>query len=276
MFAAALLVLRSSPSSLTEDPVRPEDGDGAFELAPGGQLIIRVADRVLTRLDGVHVTGGELAFEHAMRRSRGHATDEPFDYGGTPLFAATGVGYLIAVPVDDERTFAAVMLDDDIFYLREDLVFAFESRLRWENGNVPGLRGKLPVVQFRGDGAVALRLAKPLVRVKLAPNGVVFVDASRLGGWIGRVIPRAVVPPVGSPLGEICVECSGEGIVLIDPVARAITPQCCVDGDHGVPVRGAGMLHRRGRRRLSPSRTRTAEVVARASDRGRPRRCSAI
>jgi uncharacterized protein (AIM24 family) len=205
--------------------VRPEDGEGAFELAPGGQLIIRVAERVMTRLDGVHVTAGELAYEPAMRRSRGHNTDEAFDFGGAPLYAATGHGYLIALSGD--RTFTAVTLDDDIFYVREDLVFAFEATLRWESGNVPGLRGQLPVVQFRGDGAVALRLPKPLVRVKLAPAGVVFVDASRLGGWIGRVIPRAVVPPPGSPLGEVCVECSGEGIVLVDPsgAPRARPPE---------------------------------------------------
>src|SRR5690606_7005657 len=104
-----------------------------------------------------------------------------------------------------------------ILYLREDLVFAFESTLRWESGNVPGLRGKLPVVQFRGDGALALRTARPLVRVKLAPQGIVFIDAERLAGWIGRVIPRAVVPPLGGPMGATCVECTGEGIVLIEP-----------------------------------------------------------
>ncbi len=113
--------------------------------------------------------------------------------------------------------FSAVLLDDDILYLREDLVFAFESTLRWESGNVPGLRGKFPVVQFRGDGALAVRLARPLVRVKLSSSGVLFVDADRLAGWIGRVIPRAVVPPAGGPLGARCVECTGEGIVLIEP-----------------------------------------------------------
>ena len=127
----------------------------------------------------------------------------------------TGRGYLIAVP--GKHAFAAVSLDDDILYLREDLVFAFEASLRWENGNVPGLRGKLPVVQFRGDGAVALRTQKPLVRIKLPPSGVVFVEAARLAGWIGRVIPRAVVPPPGGPLGAMCVECTGEGVVLIEP-----------------------------------------------------------
>jgi len=151
----------------------------------------------------------------AMRRSRGHQTDEKFDYGGTPLHSVSGDGYLIALP--GKQTFHAVVLDDDILYLREDLVFAFETSLRWESGNVPGLRGKLPVVQFRGDGALALRVTRPLVRVKLPAQGVVYIDADRLAGWIGRVIPRAVVPASGGPMGMMCVECTGEGVVLVEP-----------------------------------------------------------
>jgi hypothetical protein len=204
----------------TELLVRPDEGDEAFEVTAGGALVIRVQDRVLSRLDGIHVTGGELEYEPAMRRSRGRESDEKFDFGGTRMHVVTGSGYLIAVPGD--KTFTAVSLDDDIFYLREDLVFAFESTLRWENGNVPGLRGKLPVVQFRGDGAIALRTPEPLVRVKLPAQGVLLVAAMRLAGWIGRVIPRAVVPPTDGPMGEVCVECTGEGVVLIDPAATQV------------------------------------------------------
>ncbi|HEX4453584.1 MAG TPA: tetratricopeptide repeat protein, partial [Kofleriaceae bacterium] len=107
----------------TEDLARPDDGTEPFELAPGGALVIRVVERVMTRLDGVHVTGGDLSFERATRHSRGRQTDEKFDYGGSQLHVVTGEGYLIAVP--DKRAFTAVSLDDDIFYLREDLVFAF-------------------------------------------------------------------------------------------------------------------------------------------------------
>jgi Flp pilus assembly protein TadD/uncharacterized protein (AIM24 family) len=207
----------------TDDLVRPDDGDDVLEVGANGSLIIRITERVLTRLDGVHITGGDLAYELAMRRSRGHNTDEAFDHGGSQLHAVSGRGYLIAVP--GKHTFSAVVLDDDILYLREDLVFAFEGSLRWENGNVPGLRGKLPVVQFRGDGALALRLARPLVRVKLPAQGTVFVDAERLAGWIGRVIPRAVVPPAGGPLGAMCVECTGEGIVLVEPAPDTAPPR---------------------------------------------------
>jgi hypothetical protein len=204
----------------TELLVRPDDGDEAFEVTAAGALVIRVSERVLTRLDGIHVTGGELEYEPAMRRSRGRDTDEKFDFGGTRMHSVSGSGYLIAVPGD--KKFTAVSLDDDIFYLREDLVFAFESTLRWENGNVPGLRGKLPVVQFRGDGAVAMRTSDALVRVKLPAQGVLLVAAMRLAGWIGRVIPRAVVPPTDGPMGEVCVECTGEGVVLIDPAAAQV------------------------------------------------------
>lgn len=206
----------------TEDLVRADDGDDAFEISSAGALVIRVTDKVLTRLDGVHVTGGDLQFDVAMRRSRGHQTQERFEFGGYALHVVAGHGYLIAIP--NGRTFTAVALDDDILYVREDLIFAFESTLRWENGNVPGLRGKLPVVQFRGDGAVALRLERPLVRVKLPSSGVLMVDPDRLAGWIGRVIPRAVVPPRGGPMGEICVECTGEGVVLVEPAPDPTKP----------------------------------------------------
>lgn len=199
----------------TDELLRPDDGADPFEISASGALIIRVTDKVLTRLDGVHITGGDLQYDVAMRRSRGHQTEERFDFGGTPLHTVSGHGYLVAVA--GKRVFSAVTLDDDILYLREDLVFAFETTLRWESGNVPGMRGKLPVVQFRGDGAVAVRLARPLVRIKLPPSGVVFVDADRLAGWIGRVIPRAVVPPSGGPMGAMCVECTGEGIVMVEP-----------------------------------------------------------
>jgi hypothetical protein len=200
----------------TEGLVRAEDGGELFEVTSTGALVIRVVERTVTRLEGVHISGGELEYEPATRRSRGSQTDEKFDYGGTRFHVVSGKGYLIAVP-GEKQTFTAVTLDDDIFYLREDLVYAFDATLRWENGNVPGLRGKLPVVQFRGDGAVALRTSQNLVRVKLPAQGVVYVDATRLAGWIGRVIPRAVVPPKHGPMGEICVECTGEGVVLVDP-----------------------------------------------------------
>jgi hypothetical protein len=53
---------------------------------------------------------------------------------------------------------------------------------------------------------------------------VLLVAAMRLAGWIGRVIPRAVVPPTDGPMGDVCVECTGEGVVLIDPADTQVIP----------------------------------------------------
>jgi uncharacterized protein (AIM24 family) len=199
--------------------VRPDDGDHTFEVSETGALLVRVTDRVLCRMSGVYATGGQLDFEPAHRRSRGASIDELFDHGGDPLSVVTGAGYLVAFP--DRGRFTAVYLDDDILYLREEKVFAFSNTLRWENGNIPGLRGKVPVVQFRGDGAVAFRTARTVTPVKLPAAGTMFVDATALVGWIGRVVPRAVLPAAGGPIAGVCVECTGEGVVLVEAAEPA-------------------------------------------------------
>jgi uncharacterized protein (AIM24 family) len=193
--------------------VRPEDGDQPFEISAGGVLIVRVEGRMFARTEGVDVTGGDLSYEPATRRVRGAQTDEPFATGERQLYQVTGRGVLIASPLGGE--FTAVQLDDDIFYLREDVVFAFEPQVRWENGHVPGSRARIPMVQFRGSGAVAFRTQRPLLAVKLAPERVLYIDANVLAGWIGRVVPRAVSPQGTSRLSELFVECTGEGVVLV-------------------------------------------------------------
>lgn len=199
--------------------VRPEDGDQPFELSAGGFLIVRVADKMYSRTEGVDVTGGSLTYEPAHRRARGQSRGEPFATAGRPMFQVTGKGHLIAAPLGGQ--FTAVALDEDIFYLREDLLFAFEPVLRWENGHVPGSRATIPMVQFRGTGAIAFRTTRPLLTVKLAADKVLYVDASALAGWIGRVVPRAVTAAAADAGGaaELFVECSGEGVVLVEEPA---------------------------------------------------------
>lgn len=202
--------------------VRPDDGDHPFEISDTGALLVRVSDRVFCRMSGVYATGGQLDFEPAHRRSRGANIEELFDHGGAPLTNVSGHGYLVAFP--DRGRFTAVYLDDDILYLREEKVFAFSNTLRWENGNIPGLRGKVPVVQFRGDGAVAFRTQRTVTPIKLPASGTMFVDAAALVGWIGRVVPRAVMPAVGGPIAAVCVECTGEGVVLVESADSASAP----------------------------------------------------
>lgn len=194
--------------------IRPDDGDSVFELSSGGVLIVRVAGRVYSRTEGVKVTGGELAYEVAARRVRGSSSDEEFSSDGRPLFVVSGEGHMLASPIGER--FTAVTLDEDILYLREDLVFAFEEQLRWENGHVPGSNSTIRMVQFRGQGSVAFRSKNPLLSIKLASERVLHVDAQVLAGWIGRVIPRAVTPAAGGEKSTLFVECTGEGVLLVE------------------------------------------------------------
>src|SRR5262249_44073839 len=153
--------------------IRPDDGDLPFEIAAGDTLIIRIRGRVLSRTEGVVVSGGELAYEPATKRVRGKATEEPFGTDARPMFFVSGQGHLVASPRGG--SFTAMQLADDVVYLREDLVFAFEEKLGWENGHVPGSSGQISVVQLRGEGCVAIRTRKPPLSVKLAPDRTLYV-----------------------------------------------------------------------------------------------------
>jgi tetratricopeptide (TPR) repeat protein len=201
----------------TQRLIRPEDGDHPFEIGAGGVLIVRVSGKVLSRTEGAIVLCGELGFEPAARHARGIATSEPFGEAESRISVVSGRGYIVVAPGGD--CFTAVALDDDVLYLRESMVYAFEDRLRWENGHVPGasadLRIGLRVVQFRGRGCVALRSKRPLLSLKLTTDRSVRVEARVLAGWIGRVVPR-VVASVGGAAMTALVECSGEGVVLLD------------------------------------------------------------
>ncbi len=209
------------PISLTEFAtarlVRPDDGSAPFEISSSGVMVVRIDGKVFSRTEGVDVSSGKLTYEAAMRRTRGSPSDEPFDTGGRPMFEIAGHGYLIASPQGE--TFTAVQLDDDVLYLREELVFAFQHDIRWEAGAVPGSRGQLRMVQFRGAGALAIRTKRPLIAIKLVPPTSVLVDAGALAGWIGRIVPRACKPQLpanASHLADLFLECSGEGVLLIE------------------------------------------------------------
>lgn len=194
--------------------IRPEDGDHTFETSAGGVLIVRVRGRVYSRTEGANVTGGELRYEVASRHVRGSSTGEAFSYDGRAMFVVSGFGHLVAAPLGEH--FSVVALDDDILYLREGIVFAFEEQIRWENGHVPGSQATIPMVQFRGRGEVAFRSKRPLLAIKLAPERVLYIDAHVLAGWIGRVVPRAVSPAAGGATSTMFVECTGEGVVLVE------------------------------------------------------------
>ena len=195
--------------------LRPGGPGDSFSLAEGGVLVLRIDGRLPTRTFGAIASTGQLTFEPLMRRVRGNATEETFGDGGEGMFVAVGKGLMVVAPRGAK--FLLLALSDDIMYVREGSVFAFEEGLHWENGRLPGGRGPDEagrVVQFRGNGRLVVRTQRPAFTLKIEPEAPLFVESSTLLGWIGRVVPRIMHGDNGEPTPYI--EASGEGVVILE------------------------------------------------------------
>lgn len=189
--------------------LRPESGEAPFEVMDQA-LLVRVRGRLLTRTDGAIAHGGDLTTEPATRRVRGRITTDVF-VGDGGMSLASGRGHYIAM-TRNPWSFSTITLDDEAVYLREDLVYAFEERLSWENGHVPGSNGLIPVISLRGEGGVALRTRGPLLGIEVKGDKLLDVHASALAGWTGNVVPRLQTHPGRAHT----VEFSGEGTVFVE------------------------------------------------------------
>ena len=186
---------------------------GAMPLLPTATAVaFPVEDEAYVRRDAALAwTGAASAtWRPAFRRVRGRASERPLGGdNGRGFYRVAGAGALwLAGPPGH---WATVTLDDDIFYLREDRVLAFDQGVSWEAGRIPG--DGLRLLQFRGSGRVALRFDAPPAAVRVTPAGPLFVPRGRLFGWVGRIVPHGRRGP--SDDGPFQIECEGEGIVLL-------------------------------------------------------------
>jgi tetratricopeptide (TPR) repeat protein/uncharacterized protein (AIM24 family) len=190
-----------------------------FALAEGGMLVVRVDGKLPTRTFGAIASSGQLTFEPMTRRVRGQPNEEPFGDGADAMFYAHGHGLVVVAPRGAK--FTALALADDIVYVRETALYAFEETLHWENGRVPGGGpDSMRVVQFRGTGRMVLRAARAAFSLKIEPEQPMYVEATALLGWIGRVVPRVLHGQDGEPTPY--VECSGEGVLILEEPPPAV------------------------------------------------------
>ena len=187
-----------------------------FVISDGGMLIIRVEGRLPTRTFGAVASSGQLTFEPMTRRVRGRATDEAFGVGVEALFLTSGHGVIVVAP--HGARFTALALKDDIVYLREPALFAFEESLHWESGRIPGSGANtVTMVQLRGVGNCVLRSARAASCLQLIAGDVLFVSDEALLGWSGRIVPRQLRGSDGEAAPYI--ECTGDGALILEEPA---------------------------------------------------------
>jgi tetratricopeptide (TPR) repeat protein len=202
---------------------------GADPFASDGRtLAIAVRGEVLARLDGLFAARGALQMSQAMKRFRGRATDKPFGEGVRRMHRVTGEGMLLYRAGGRRHT--ALDLGGDAGYFREEVVFALEESVVFENGRVPSkLSADLDLVHLRGRGHFLLATEGEPVAVEVGPEAPLRVPLEALVGWVGALTPKVVAllePPAGAPsgaegTGPVMVELTGEGRAIVDPSTYA-------------------------------------------------------
>jgi hypothetical protein len=186
-----------------------------FQLGPAG-IAVTVSGEMLLRLEGLVAMAGNVSVVPEAKRRRGRPTPEPFGEGPAQLHRARGYGvvYLEApsgfhsLDLSDQ---AQAGVDDDGAYLREELVFAFEESVAFENGRLTDELGQwIDLVHLQGPGRVLLRLDGALKAMPVPAGTPMVLPLARLVGWFGRVTPR--LAELG---GQGAVELTGDGFALL-------------------------------------------------------------
>src|SRR5258708_5979786 len=192
----------------------------AFGIGPS-EVVVRVRGEVLGGLGGLVACWGWVTLKPELKRFRGKATDKPFGDGARRILRAVGEGRFVISR--EGRHFTALELGDEPAYFREEILFAFEESILFENGRVPSKGGTdLHLVHLRGNGKLLLVTVGMPKSVDILRGEALRIPMDQLVGWHGPLIQPRLVPIVEeAPELGVALELAGEGRALIDvPAGR--------------------------------------------------------
>jgi uncharacterized protein (AIM24 family) len=206
------------PAELVRDSMLVFPRDMAVSLHASGMVMIQASTGFAARLEAVRSMAYAAGYKSAtmQRRTRGRTQDEPLGGPSSPIVEIVGRGDLVLGPTFGHRL-APVALDEDALYIREDALQGFELSVTYENGRLPVGDGEaIAMVQLRGPGSAVLSLPERLASLEVGDNKSIAVRALNVVGWIGRIVPRALLSSE-TPAGmRGLVAFAGEGMVLVD------------------------------------------------------------
>jgi uncharacterized protein (AIM24 family) len=183
-----------------------------------GLVLVQVQSGFATRLEAVRALGYSVGQQSTVlqRRARGRVLEEPLGGASSPLVELAGKIELALGPAVGQRLWP-VVLEDEAFYLREDALSGFEVGVSYENGRLPvGDGDSIPMVQLRGPGTVVATVPQEVAAVEVTEGRTTAVRAVAVLGWIGRVVPRGLLPSEAPGGVRGFVAFAGEGMVLLD------------------------------------------------------------
>jgi len=182
-----------------------------------GLFTVGVKAEALVRAEGLLAVQGSVRLAPEMKRFRGYPTQKAFGEGPRRMLRASGNGTLyFRVP---SGSLSLVELAGESGYFREEVTFAFEEAIEFENGRLTSRLGPdLNLVHLRGRGQLVLSTRGPIAGTAVSRSAGVRVPLAALVGWIGGLTPK-LAPLSENGNGEsepLVVELTGEGQVLFD------------------------------------------------------------
>lgn len=206
-------------AKLTRDSIVSFPTSGSVLIHPSGIALVKTAPATgfAARLEAVRASSNALTMKLLERQMKGKATGESFGGVGSPLVHATGEGQLVLAPRPGRKLSSFALGDeDDMCFVREEVLFGFDGELVFENGRLATGEGEfVAVVQLRGKGAVLLEAIGEILTLEVQGSRGLSVRREVVLGWFGRLVPRALAPSE-APCGQRgLVSFAGEGRVLV-------------------------------------------------------------
>ncbi len=221
------VVVRGSPPATEPPPAAKPKRDaiatfptsGGVEIRASGVALVQTApvSGFAARLEAMRASSNALTMKLLERHAKGKPTGESFGGVGSPLALVTGEGQLVLAPRPG-RTLSSFALgdEDEMCFVREEVLLGFDGALVFENGRLATGEGEfVAVVQLRGKGAVLLEAIGEILTLEVHGSRGLSVRREVVLGWFGRLVPRALAPSE-APCGQRgLVSFAGEGRVLV-------------------------------------------------------------
>lgn len=204
-------------AQLTRESIVDFPASGSVAVHPSGIALVRTAPAAgfAARLEALRASSNALSMKLLERNVKGKSTGESFGGASSPLVHLTGDGQLMLAPRAG-RKLSSFSLDDEMCFVREEVLLGFDGELSFENGRLATGEGEfLAIVQLKGKGAVLLEAIGEILTLEVPASRGLSVRREVVLGWFGRLVPRALAPSE-APCGQRgLVSFAGAGRILV-------------------------------------------------------------
>ncbi len=232
---APILPIETGPPMMAPLPLAPAEGSERLTAPPllststepriawhaSGVVRVRTTDEeghaFAARLEALRVVAGSATTRVLHRRNRDAETGEVLGGLGSPFVRVAGAAQLV-LGARPNHQLALLSVDENLAFVREELLAGFELALQYENGRVPleyGGGDEALVVQLRGSGTFVLEVPGELATLPSGSERPLIARREWIVGWFGRLVTRAL-SSTESPGGHRgLIGFWGEGMVLV-------------------------------------------------------------